>query len=439
MGARIGVQAVRFNGFHWQKIPNPVESQGRVAQIAGAAGDDVALVAAGQLWIGAPGEMRQVLGPESRVMSVVRIGPRRYLVHGGDHTITQLDNGRIVPFEAPDPGAPTQRVFELRQIGSGGVMLQADRGLYLYDGQRWRHMLAADGARMMVRAADGPSPAEGLVYIQDPTRLSGVWEWSANSTLRRRDDLPRSMVTSLSCGRGGVAIIVYQNGGVWFRQGGAWHALAPGCTSRSSPTPSSPASRRTATCGSDASAACSCTGASQTGGPTTTRRAVARGTRSTTCSWRARARCGSRRARGSSSTAPMARAWNTSSTASQRRSRDWPKTRRGRCGRSAARASPARAASTARAGRPSAAGRRWTGSSSTASGRTARGNLWFLTLNNTNEWQPSVEPDNEGAFRYDGTRFEQWNAARGLTGRVYTMVEDGTGALWFGTNRGLQR
>jgi ligand-binding sensor domain-containing protein len=55
------------------------------------------------------------------------------------------------------------------------------------------------------------------------------------------------------------------------------------------------------------------------------------------------------------------------------------------------------------------------------------GNLWLATTG-------------EGVYRYDGTSFLQFTQKEGLASNaVYSMLEDTSGKIWFGTERGLSR
>ncbi|MBK7258545.1 MAG: PAS domain S-box protein [Ignavibacteriae bacterium] len=70
--------------------------------------------------------------------------------------------------------------------------------------------------------------------------------------------------------------------------------------------------------------------------------------------------------------------------------------------------------------------------------RDREGRLWFLTIS---FFSPGLYPDREnGAFIYDGKRFERMDRRNGLPdGRVYAVVEDSAGTLWFATGRGIGR
>ena len=55
------------------------------------------------------------------------------------------------------------------------------------------------------------------------------------------------------------------------------------------------------------------------------------------------------------------------------------------------------------------------------------GNLWFAT-------------SSEGVFRFDGTRFIQFTKSDGLrSNKICSMLEDSEGNIWFGTDLGLNR
>jgi signal transduction histidine kinase/ligand-binding sensor domain-containing protein len=67
-----------------------------------------------------------------------------------------------------------------------------------------------------------------------------------------------------------------------------------------------------------------------------------------------------------------------------------------------------------------------------------RGRLWFLGIAG-GMIQPQFSTD-PGAFILDGSRFTHWGSEQGMqNARVYSMVEDRKGALWFGTYSGLSR
>jgi ligand-binding sensor domain-containing protein len=55
------------------------------------------------------------------------------------------------------------------------------------------------------------------------------------------------------------------------------------------------------------------------------------------------------------------------------------------------------------------------------------GDLWFATTG-------------EGVYRYDGTSFTQYTQKDGLTSNtVYAMIEDASGSIWFGADKGISR
>jgi PAS domain S-box-containing protein len=66
------------------------------------------------------------------------------------------------------------------------------------------------------------------------------------------------------------------------------------------------------------------------------------------------------------------------------------------------------------------------------------GRLWFLTIS---FYAPGLYPELEdGAFIYDGKRFERVDRRNGLPdGRVYAIGEDSSGGRWFATAKGLGR
>ena len=68
-----------------------------------------------------------------------------------------------------------------------------------------------------------------------------------------------------------------------------------------------------------------------------------------------------------------------------------------------------------------------------------KGHLWFLGLGENGSIEGGVKKD-PGAFMYDGKIFYQINTENGLLhNRVYSFIESETGALWFGTKKGLSR
>ena len=435
-GVSAGV-AVRFDGFHWIPIPNPAAPDSRVAQISGGVGDDVAIVAGGRLWLGAPGRMVSVLGPTPRVMRVARVAPSQYLVHRSDNTLASVDHGTVRVLDAPE-GIGRQRIFEV--WGSrGGTVLLADRGLYVSTGGTWRHLLDTNGARTMILGADAESPDAGLVYIHYPLRLRGIWEWTNGSGLRLVDELPRPRVSSLSIGPGGSAIVTYETGEVWLRRDRRWTQL-----------PLDPRANvfadtifvRYATNGD--------LWVGRERGLFLHRRQSDRWT------YHDSERGGLWNQVNDFIVASTGTIWAATGTGVVEYRPDGDSIEHtidpGQLTVTGV-AEDARGAIWAVSGAGFLGayrfdGRRWAHVVSGTSmdrvyvhrvARDRSGHLWFLTLNNTNEWQPSIEPDNEGAFRYDGERFEQWNAARGLSGRVYAMAEDRHGAFWFGTSRGLKR
>jgi PAS domain S-box-containing protein len=70
--------------------------------------------------------------------------------------------------------------------------------------------------------------------------------------------------------------------------------------------------------------------------------------------------------------------------------------------------------------------------------RDRQGRLWFLTIS---FYAPGLYPELEdGAFAYDGQRFERLDRRNGLPdGRVYAIAEDSSGGRWFATAKGLGR
>ena len=435
-GVAAGV-AVRFDGFHWVPVPNPAAPTSRVAQIIGGVGDDVAIVAGGQLWLGAPGRMTSALGPSPRVMRVARFAPARYLVHRSDNTLAIVEHGRAVALDAP-PGIGRQRIFDI--WGSpGGIVLLADRGLYVFAGTTWRLLLETDGAHTMILGADVESPDAGLVYVHYPLRLRGAWEWRDGSLLRRIDELPRPRMSSLSLGPGNSAIVAYETGEVWVRRDRRWSLL--------------PLDRRADVFADTIFVRFARNGDLWVGrerGLFLLRRLSDRWT------YYSSERGGLWNQINDLVVASSGTLWAATGTGVveyRPTGESIEHTIDGARLTVTGIAEDARGAIWAVSGAGFVGAYRFNGQrweryvSGTplddvyihriATDRS--GHLWFLTLNASNEWQPSIEPDHAGAFRYDGQRFEQWNAARGLDGRVYAMVEDRHGAFWFGTSRGLKR
>ncbi len=70
--------------------------------------------------------------------------------------------------------------------------------------------------------------------------------------------------------------------------------------------------------------------------------------------------------------------------------------------------------------------------------RDRKGRLWFLGISK-GDLKQGLRTD-PGAFVYDRGTFVHWGPAEGLLdGRVYSMLEDRRGGLWFGTWSGISR
>ena len=101
----------------------------------------------------------------------------------------------------------------------------ADRGLYVYAGTTWRRIFNETGARLMVRAVDAPAADRGMLYVQYPARLRGVWAWSASRDLHRVDGLPTSMAASSTLSTTGAGLVAYESGEIWVAGDGRWTQL----------------------------------------------------------------------------------------------------------------------------------------------------------------------------------------------------------------------
>jgi ligand-binding sensor domain-containing protein len=214
----------RFNGFTWTRVPAPAGSNGQPDGIVGDGRGGVIVVSGARLLVGNASGLRIVPlmdgGRLRQFTSCARGATGPVLVLGLDGTLFEWDGRQV---RAHPPSRDLGRVYYLKQAGEHGVWASTDRGLWCWEGVRWR--LRLRGRAPLPMGVFEHTNGSALAYIDSPVVSRGLWEWkgeSEPSPIRRPVMTP---VESITVAPGGETLIVHNTGEIVLRAGGQWTPL----------------------------------------------------------------------------------------------------------------------------------------------------------------------------------------------------------------------
>lgn len=225
-GGRVWISArdtlAWFDGFFWRPAETPPGEIGKVQAFASLGSRVVVVTDRGVFVESEAGPSLHPVRPESpspaRFTSAARLSPSSVAVVGVEGSLWRLRGDALEPWRPGElEGALALRAHE---TSTGAAWLETERGLYRWSGERWVPRLPA-ATRVSVPAICEDADGNGLLSIDDPFTLRGVWRWSAGGPIERVEGLPRRLVTAVECASDN-AIVAYGIGHAYRRLHGRW-------------------------------------------------------------------------------------------------------------------------------------------------------------------------------------------------------------------------
>jgi signal transduction histidine kinase/ligand-binding sensor domain-containing protein len=365
------------------------------------------------------------------------------MVFAGDSMLFRLSNGVVQPlpspYDAPVVGSDP-RFLQAGILHSGkSLVLKAGHELYRYTDGAWVSFFHSPTGFLDVAEFEENEAGQGMAVIQTETPRKDVYVWNRNGPLRRLPDVPGDLIRSYDVSPDGDVLILFKSGSLLLYHKGKLESLP------SFPSPVvSPIKLRFSSNGD-----------------------------LWVCTERGLFLCRLTSERWSTwETGPSGRSQMVNSILKSRDGSFWIGTAGGLCVRTPEgksrfiREINGKVLTNITGLAEDEKGSIWIGSGSTfrgtyrwdgrtwrhfgaAEGLATKGNtepfihnivltrskqLWFCGI------ALSSDPEEPGAFRYADDRFERISKEDGLIdGRVYSVIEDRKGALWFGSKTGLSR
>ncbi|MFA6470041.1 MAG: two-component regulator propeller domain-containing protein, partial [Bacteroidota bacterium] len=112
-------------------------------------------------------------------------------------------------------------IYNIWRLRSGALWSLGNAGIARYKNNQWDIIFKNQSARSIVDNQSG----DGLLSLESPRTLMGIWEWSANGEPHYSKTERGLPIRSLDISPSGVAIAVYQSGEIRIRRNGIWRFL----------------------------------------------------------------------------------------------------------------------------------------------------------------------------------------------------------------------
>ncbi|MFA6456099.1 MAG: two-component regulator propeller domain-containing protein, partial [Bacteroidota bacterium] len=123
----------------------------------------------------------------------------------------------IVPYVIPGVTVVTN----FWKLPSKSLWLSSDSGVVRYNNNHW----VGTSPDLLARSIAENSSGDGIMSIEAPRTMIGIWEWSKNGPMRYSKTDRGLPIRSLDISRSGAAIAVYQSGEIRVRENGVWRFL----------------------------------------------------------------------------------------------------------------------------------------------------------------------------------------------------------------------
>jgi two-component system, cell cycle sensor histidine kinase and response regulator CckA len=214
----------RFDGHRWLRVAVPGNPDVFNGNLASDGRGGVALVAGGQLLVGNGSGLHLVpvlrAGRALQVEKCARAREGPVLLLTRDGTVYSWDGSVCRPHE---PSHVLGRVYGIAAAGDQAAWASAERGLWSWEGARWRHRLP--GGRLAVGAAFEMPDGGAFVYIDSPSAQRGLWEWHGESAPRPIRRAMPTPIESIAATPEGDVILVHNTGDLMVRTGKTWKHL----------------------------------------------------------------------------------------------------------------------------------------------------------------------------------------------------------------------
>ncbi len=129
--------------------------------------------------------------------------------------------GVVIPFDASEGG-------DLHQL-VGGTALRAltTKGQFTLRDGKWSADSLTDERRAIVAAAEERATGHGLAAVSRPLEMSGIWTWEAGSAPERDPRTAVGVPVATAISPDGVIIVAYDTADVLVRRRGEWKELRP--------------------------------------------------------------------------------------------------------------------------------------------------------------------------------------------------------------------
>jgi signal transduction histidine kinase/ligand-binding sensor domain-containing protein len=226
-----------FDGYEWIPVRDVAgETVVRPRSVRPGPGDEIIIVDMGAslLRAGRSGVRRvpvELDGQPARVGGAVALGNGDLLVaatvHAQRHALLLLRDGAGQALELPSSPAAT-RMPLLWPGAEGTAWLNTSAGLYRLAEGRWQLRFPAAGNAHAIAMLVEDSHGHGIVSIEYPIEVRGLWEWRGDGPFERVADSGELAAASIDIAPDDDdAIVIHTSGDVRLHCDGTWRLLDP--------------------------------------------------------------------------------------------------------------------------------------------------------------------------------------------------------------------
>ena len=219
----------RFDGYQWHAIPDTSAAFKKPPQLI-TAGNDSTIYAIFnfQLYIcSSSGFIAVPLIHEGKILAAVAVAVTRGLgliIQANDQNLYTFQNSRLQRFMMPAMFSPYSGT-QLFSSGNGETFwVSTVKGLYRWTGTRWELRFQLDNNFFPIRSF--VEQRDGTAFVSfAPLEIRGLWQLNTNGTRHRVESEGKEIFRTTDIAPSGEIIAVYESGDIRVYKDGSWSAL----------------------------------------------------------------------------------------------------------------------------------------------------------------------------------------------------------------------
>jgi signal transduction histidine kinase/sugar lactone lactonase YvrE len=225
---------VWFDGYHWNRVTIPGLEHGDQVAVDGSCVDDssgILLFHSGKAFHVDRDSAYQIRLISDGVVLNARNArmTNGVRVFAGDSVLFRLTNGIVEPFpspyDAPVSGSDPKFLQSGIQRSRLGLVIKAGRDIYRYKDGVWVSIFHSPTKYLSVKEFEENEAGQGLAVLQTELPRKDVYVWDRKGVLRRFPDLPGDLIRSYDVSPDGDILILLKSGGLQIYRNGRLESL----------------------------------------------------------------------------------------------------------------------------------------------------------------------------------------------------------------------